>query len=190
MKYILASASPRRKELLSIYIPDFMIIPPNADETFNPRNSVENELTRITKLKASLVAANYPDAVVIAADTIVLKDGVIYGKPENADDAANTLRSLRGHTHKVMTGVCVISPGGEFTFAEETSVTFRDYGDEIIDWYVSTGEPFDRAGAYAIQGYGALLVSRIDGDYNNVVGLPVARLIYELADRGLFELTH
>lgn len=187
-KYILASASPRRKELLGLYIPGIEIVPPGVDESFSHAKSVEDELMRIAELKASSVAKNNPGAVVIAADTIVVKEGVVYGKPKDENDALNTLLKLRGTSHKVMTGVCAAAPSGGFTFIEKTSVTFRNYDDELIRWYISTGEPFGRAGAYAIQGYGALLADKIEGDYSNVVGLPVARLIYELVERGLFRL--
>lgn len=186
MNYILASASPRRKELLGMFIRDFTVIPANSDETFNLSEPVENELMRVTELKAFSVAENNHNAVIIAADTIVLKDGIVYGKPRDENDAFNTLRNLKGGVHKVMTGVCVISPSVCFKFIDETSVTFRDYDDGIIRWYLLTGEPFDRAGAYAIQGYGCMLVSKIDGDYYNVMGLPVARLMYELNKADLF----
>jgi septum formation protein len=178
MKYILASASPRRKELLSIFIKDFEVIPTNVDETMDEAKSILGEIQRIARLKAESVYGE--KSIIIAADTVVVKDGVIYGKPKNADDAINTLKILNNSTHSVFTAVCMRSEDINFEFMEETKVTFYNSTENILKWYVSVGEAMDCAGAYAIQGQGAILVEKIDGDYNNVVGLPIARLMREL----------
>jgi septum formation protein len=127
--------------------------------------------------KAAAVAADRPSAVVLGADTIVALDGRIYGKPGDAEAARATLRALSGRTHTVVGGICLVEEDRVRTATARTEVEFRSFGEELIDWYVRSGEWRDRAGAYAIQGRGAALVKRIEGDYLNVVGLPVATLL-------------
>lgn len=130
--------------------------------------------------KAVAIASSLPDAVVLGADTIVSLDGRTYGKPADAETARATLSALSGRRHDVIGGICLIEQGGARTVVARTEVEFRELGEELIEWYLRSGEWRDRAGAYAIQGRGAALVERIDGDYLNVVGLPLAALL-ELA---------
>ena len=166
MDIILASQSPRRRELLERMGLPFRIITPDIDER------MERALP-----PGELVAAQAgPDAVVIAADTVVALDGAVLGKPADESDAARMLSALSGRTHQVFTGLTVACGADVRTVSEETAVTFRPLTAEEIAAYVRTGEPMDKAGAYGIQGYGALLVEGIRGDYYNVMGLPVCRL--------------
>jgi septum formation protein len=184
---ILASASPRRKALLSLFIKDFTVISPNIDETFLKGVPVESEIKRIAQVKTKTVYKSFSKSVVIGADTIVETDGKILGKPNDKKEAKQMLSLLNGRTHRVRTCVCVMWKSGSFCFTESTTVKFRDLSDGLIELYIDSGEPFDKAGGYGIQGLGAMLVERIDGDYNNAVGLPVGRLMYELTKRDLVE---
>lgn len=171
---ILASKSPRRRELLSLITTDFVIKSADVDETLpkgiSPRKAVEY----LSKIKAEPFE-NGVD-MVIGADTVVAVDDVILGKPADRQQAFEMLRVLSGKCHSVFTGVTIIKPEISITFSVETRVKFFDLTDEEINAYVSTGECDDKAGAYGIQGKGSLLVEKIDGDYFNVVGLPVSRL--------------
>ncbi|MBR2133351.1 MAG: septum formation protein Maf [Eubacterium sp.] len=171
---ILASKSPRRKELLSIITKDFTILSSNEDETLPDGLTPKEAVEYLSKIKA-LPFAKDGDTVV-GADTVVAINGNILGKPENEEDARRMLRLLSGKTHSVFTGVTVIKNGSITTFSCETRVKFFELTDREIADYVKTGEPMDKAGAYGIQGKGALLVEKIDGDYFNVVGLPVSLL--------------
>lgn len=180
MQYILASQSPRRRELLSLILPAFEVCPADADETLRPGAPLEDEIVRLALAKARAVAETHPDAAVIGSDTMVTIDGAALGKPKDAADAKRMLTTLSGRTHRVLTGVAVVSPGGEAkTALNVTEVTFRALREDEIDRYIATGEPLDKAGAYGIQGRGAPLVRSITGDYYSVMGLPVAQL-YEL----------
>ena len=170
---ILASASPRRRELLS-YVCEFEVRPTDCDESCDIA-SPEEFVRELSRRKALACAAEAGD-IVIGADTVVAIDGEILGKPKDAEDAKNMLRKLSGRTHSVFTGVTVVKDGEAHTFAERTDVTFFELSAETIDRYVASKEPCDKAGAYGIQGKGCLLVEKINGDYFNVVGLPVARL--------------
>lgn len=176
---ILASASPRRRELLS-QICDFKVITSDCDENCSitePRDLV----CELSLRKAKAIAAT-DDDIVIGADTVVAVDGKILGKPHSEREAKEMLMALSGKTHSVFTGVTVIKGDKVITFAEETCVTFYELTDKLIDRYVASGEPMDKAGAYGIQGKGCVLVQGISGDYFNVVGLPVARL-YRVLDQ-------
>ena len=178
MDIILASQSPRRKELLGrMGIPEFKIISPNVDETvadgLPPAETVE-ELS-LRKARAAGKRAG-PRDLVIAADTVVALDGAVLGKPRDGAEAFAMLSSLAGREHHVYTGVTVLRGGQAVTEHEETAVTFRAADPEELRGYIATGEPMDKAGAYGIQGLGALLVEGIRGDYCNVMGLPVFRL--------------
>lgn len=176
-KLILASGSPRRSELLARAGYTFRIIVSDADETAPANLDPAAIAIHNAHAKASAVSTKTSaDAVIIGADTIVVLDGRVYGKPADIAEARTTLRALSGHTHQVITGVCIVHDKTCSTFAETTDVVFRTLDDAEIDAYISTGEPFDKAGAYGIQGKGATLVDRIQGDYENVIGLPVARL--------------
>ena len=173
---ILASASPRRKELISLISNHVKIVPANVNEDFSANISVESVPEMLAVRKAAYVSKEFYNDTVIGCDTSVIIDGEILGKPENADDAKRMLKLLSGKTHKVITGCAIFKNGRSLSFSETTHVTFYPLTDEEIDNYVSTGEPMDKAGAYGIQGYGSLLVSEIHGDYFNVVGLPIGKL--------------
>lgn len=185
MEIVLASASPRRRELLSLITEHFTVCPADADETLRDAPLGE-EVTRLSRLKAEAVQAQYPNAVCIGSDTMVTIDGLRLGKPKDTDEAASMLRRLRGRTHEVLTGLAVLTPdGGAHTLHTCTRVTFRDFAEDELAVYLATGEPLDKAGAYGIQGLGGLLVAGIQGDYHNVVGLPVCRLGRMLLDFGV-----
>lgn len=175
---ILASQSPRRQELLKLITTDFEIKSQNADETLPSGISPKEAVMYLSKIKAQPLAND--EDIVIGADTVVALDGKILGKPKDEQNAREMLRFLSGKTHSVFTGVTLIKGKKEKTFAVETKVKFFDLTDEEIEKYIKTKEPFDKAGAYGIQGYGSLLVEKIDGDYFNVVGLPVSTLAREL----------
>jgi len=174
---ILASASPRRRELLG-QICDFEVRATDCDESC-ALTSPEELVCELSKRKAQACRAGTEDTV-IGADTVVALDGEILGKPKDAEDAKNMLRKLSGRTHSVFTGVTVLKNGGAHTFCERTDVTFYELSEELIDRYVDTKEPYDKAGAYGIQGKGCVLVKGICGDYFNVVGLPMGRLYHLL----------
>jgi len=173
---VLASASPRRKELISLIREDVIIHPSNADETVPDNISSDSVAEFLAVKKAAFVAKSFPCDTVIGCDTVVLVDGVILGKPENKEDAVRMLNILSGKTHQVITGCAIFKNGKSLSFSEVTDVSFFPLSEEEINAYVNTLEPMDKAGAYGIQGYGALLVKEIKGDFFNVVGLPVARL--------------
>ncbi len=175
-KVILASQSPRRKELLELICPDFEVCPAVGEEVVPEGIQPEYAAEVLAVAKCKEVAKRCEGDVIIACDTTVLLDGEIMGKPEDAADAAQMLGRLSGRTHKVISGTAFICGGRLRSFSETTEVTFRSLSDEDISDYINTGEPFDKAGAYGIQGVGSLLVSGIKGDYFNVVGLPVSKL--------------
>lgn len=179
-KIILASASPRRKELLETADISFEICVADVDESI-PEGTAPRDAAMLTaSKKAAAVSEIHPDSVVIGADTIVVADDMILGKPKNAEDAEKMLRLLSGREHLVITGVC-LAQGCEKTVFEKTSkVRFYELSDAEIKAYVATGEPMDKAGAYGIQGKGCVLVESIEGDYFNIVGLPVAATVKEL----------
>jgi len=178
LKIILASASPRRAELLKmIGINDFEVIADNAEEELTPGLSPELTVCKIALQKAKNVSKRCErDSLIIAADTEVYMDGEAFGKPMDEADAVRMLKRLSGQKHRVYTGVAIISEGVVTTGAEVTDVYFRDLSDKEIEAYVKTGEPMDKAGAYGAQGKGAVFVERIEGDFFNVMGLPVCRL--------------
>ncbi|MBR7073108.1 MAG: septum formation protein Maf [Eubacterium sp.] len=171
---VLASKSPRRQELLKYITEDFTVKTAEVDETLSDGISPEDAVLYLSKIKAAPFE-NEEDTV-IGADTVVALNGRILGKPADKADAAAMLRFLSGKTHSVFTGVTVIKNHTYHSFAVETKVTFFELSDKEIERYVDTLEPLDKAGAYGIQGYGSLLVEKIDGDYFNVVGLPVSKL--------------
>lgn len=175
-KIILASSSPRRKELLTTAGMEFEIHVKDVDESV-PEGTPPADAAKMTAAKkAAAVAENYGDCVVIGADTIVVANGKILGKPKDEADAKAMLRMLSGIEHEVITGVCIINGGNSETFAQISKVKFYDLTDKEISDYVATKEPMDKAGAYGIQGLGCTLVERIEGDYFNIVGLPVAEV--------------
>lgn len=174
---ILASASPRREELLGLIFKEFWVMPSDFDESKVPQDMPPNELVMYSSLmKARDVADKNPKSLVIGADTVVVVDNTVLGKPRDRADAARMLKLLSGKTHQVYTGISAIFSGEEHSAFECTDVTFSNLEDEVISRYVSSGEPMDKAGAYAIQGRGAVLIESICGCYFNVVGLPIHRL--------------
>lgn len=188
-KLILASASPRRQELLRLLTADFEVRPADVDETLDPAAPLRDEIVRLAVHKARAVqaAANGP-CFVIGADTIVALSGAALGKPRDGEDAKRMLRLLSGRTHEVITALALVSPDGrEDTALNVTRVTFYELDEGEISRYVATGEPLDKAGAYGIQGRGAVLVRGIEGDYYSVMGLPVAQLARLLRSHGLWE---
>ena len=181
MKIILASASPRRKELMALAGIPFEARPVDADETILCCTPPEGAVMMLATRKAQLAAEHVPDDLIIGADTIVAVGKHIYGKPDTSEEAFEMLSALSGKTHQVFTGVCIYTKSGHRNaFCTRTDVTFFPLSEEEIRAYIATGEPMDKAGAYGIQGKGALLVEKIDGDYYNVVGLPISRLVREL----------
>lgn len=179
---ILASASPRRRELMENMGLEFSVVVSDADESVVDKDvPPEIYVQELALLKAAATAKNMiknKNAIIISADTIVVNEGNILGKPKDFEDAFNMLKSLSGRTHRVYTGFCVLRLKDAYTICENvcTEVTFRELSDKKIRGYINTGEVFDKAGAYGIQGLGSMLVEKINGDYFNVVGLPVSEL--------------
>ena len=185
MHVILASGSPRRHDLLQMIGLAHDVIPADIDESrFDGERPVEH-VERLARQKGAIVAARFPDSLVVSADTIVVIDGDVLGKPRDEADARTMLRRLAGRTHVVYTAVATALDGRMESAVEEVSVTFLPLSDQTIAGYVATGEPMDKAGSYGIQGYGATLVRRIDGDFFAVMGLPLARLVGLLGEMGV-----
>lgn len=182
-RVILASQSPRRRELLTLIGIEHEVRPANIDESQLSDESAPDHAERLAREKAATIDAS--DAVVIGSDTIVVVDGDILGKPRDRQHAAEMLRRLSGRTHIVMTGVAARWNGQIVSGLEEVDVTFREITDAEIERYIDTGEPMDKAGAYGIQGFGATIVERVDGDYFAVMGLALNRLVRLLRDLGL-----
>ena len=190
-RFIVASASPRRKELLQNAGYAFEIIPSDADETLEDGTSAAEAVEILSKRKAEAVYKNNPGSVVLGCDTVVALDGVIFGKPKNKDEAFRMLESLSGKTHTVYTGVCVTDGEKTKTFVSNTEVEFYELSAETIKSYIETLEPMDKAGAYGIQGFGSVLVKGIRGDYFAVMGLPVnesARILSSFGIKGKINL--
>jgi septum formation protein len=181
-RVILASASPRRRELLTLIGIAHEVRPADIDESLLPTEGPVAHAERLARAKAHAIAEHEPGAVVIAADTIVVVDGDVLGKPRDAAAAHAMLRRLSGRTHTVLTAIAVARESRTESAVESVDVTFRALSDEEIDDYIATGEPMDKAGAYGIQGYGATIVERVDGDYFSVMGLGLRRLV-DLLDR-------
>ncbi len=186
MKIVLASQSPRRKELLGRMGLEFVTQASKIDESAFDGLEARELVATLSREKAQWIAKQLDgETLVIGADTVVVRDGAALGKPKDAEDAVAMLLSLSGRDHQVCTGVTVCRGDRVLTQVEETQVTFRDLTEAEVRQYVSTGEPMDKAGAYGIQGLGGLLVEGIRGDYSNVVGLPVCRLGQMLKDFGV-----
>ncbi len=175
MELILASQSPRRKELLGLFHIPFTVRAADIDETMDPAKAPFDEVARVSRAKAEATPHASCD-VVIAADTIVVCGGQVLGKPANEADAYRMLRLLSGRDHQVMTGMCILQGGRTAVCTEVTDIHFRELSDREIWNYIRTGEPMDKAGAYGIQGGAALFAEKMSGDYYNVMGLPVCRL--------------
>ena len=184
MNLILASQSPRRRELLGLTGLDFIVRVADIDETMDPAGAPFDEVARVSRRKAMAVAREKGD-VVIAADTIVVCEGRVLGKPRDEDDAFRILSLLSGRDHEVMTGMTVLRGEEAITHTEVTKIHFRSLSDAEILAYIASGEPMDKAGAYGIQGGAALFADEMVGDYYNVMGLPVCRLAMILRSLGL-----
>ncbi len=182
VKLILGSKSPRRKYILEQAGFQFEVLTKDVEEVYPPETPVRLVPEYLAKLKASAIAIETPnDAVVITSDTIVLLDDVIYGKPTDRADAVRILQALSGNMHEVITGVCLVQGDRSLTFSETTKVYFDVLNDDEIEWYVDNFEVMDKAGAYAVQeGIGLIGITGMDGDYFNVMGLPMNRLYREL----------
>lgn len=176
---ILASSSPRRQELLSYLQVPFEVVVSHADENFDSHLQPQEVVMLLAEKKAKHVHDLHPQSIVIGADTVVVAGGTILGKPASSAEAFDMLKRLSGSDHEVYTGVSIVSNEKTETFFEKTKVVFWELSDEEIHSYIETNEPFDKAGSYGIQGYGRILVHHIEGDYFNVVGLPISRLVRE-----------
>ena len=185
LRVILASQSPRRRELLSLVGIAHDVRPADIDESYLTGEPPRDHAERLARGKAEVIAAREPDAVVIGSDTIVVVDGDVLGKPTDENDAVRMLARLAGRSHTVVTAVAVAWRGETRSAVEEVEVTFHPLSRGEIDAYIATREPMDKAGAYGIQGYGATIVARVDGDYFAVMGLPLQRLIRLLDSLGL-----
>ena len=185
-RFILASASPRRKQLLEQAGYAFEIVVSDADESLPAGITPEKAVQLNAARKAQVVAENNPGAVVLGCDTVVAIDGEILGKPQDEAEAKAMLRRLSGNTHTVYSGVCITDGKKETVFAVATDVTFYALSERTIDAYAATKEPMDKAGAYGIQGLGCVLVKEISGDYSNVVGLPLSESARALAAFGVY----
>ena len=184
MNLILASQSPRRRELLGLTGLDFIIRAADIDETMDETKPPEEEVARVSRLKA-LAVAREPDDVVIAADTIVVCEGKVLGKPRDEADAFRMLSLLSGRNHQVMTGMTVLQGDEIVTHTEVTRLRFRTLLPGEIRAYIASGEPMDKAGAYAIQGMAGVFIDRIEGSFSNVIGLPLGLLTQFLTEAGV-----
>ena len=188
-KLILASKSPRRKYLLEQAGLTFSIIPSDFDERTVTISEPDAYVKKLAEAKASDISEQHPASWIIGADTIVLIDNKILGKPRSNAEARSMLKQLSGKTHQVLTGYCICCKNENTVYSEtaKTDVHFKSLSNAEIDWYIQSGEPFDKAGAYAIQGIGTFLVKRINGSYTNVVGLPVCEVIEYLMAKGVLK---
>lgn len=187
---ILASKSPRRQELFSLIGLTYRVIVSDVEETVPPNSAPDELVMALALQKARAVHCDYPNDCVVGADTVVYIDEEIIGKPHDVADAKRILNRLQGRTHVVYTGVAVLSPRGEDVRHAQTRVTFAPMREEEIDWYIQTGEPMDKAGAYGIQGPGGIFVERVEGNYFNVIGMPLPLLYRMLSDAGAISLTN
>lgn len=185
MQVLLSSGSPRRKELLSLLGIDFQVKIPNIPEIQQLGEKPEDFCSRISKQKALEVVRGCPGALVIGADTVVVVEGKILGKPQDTNQARDYLMLLQDKVHEVFTGYTIVFGKHQKTKVVRTRVHFRQMTTEEISWYISTGEPIDKAGAYAIQGIGALFIDRIQGSFTNVIGLPLSDLYFDLKRFGI-----
>lgn len=185
VRVVLASGSPRRRQLLELIGIEHEVLPSNIDETLRPRETPRRHAERLAREKASAIATREPGKITIAADTIVVINRKVLGKPRDEDDARRMLAMLSGREHTVITAVAVARGRKLRSAVEEVKVKFRRLREDEIDAYVATGEPMDKAGAYGIQGFGATIVDCVHGDYFAVMGLPLARLVTLMRDLGV-----
>lgn len=186
-RIILASGSPRRRQLLASLNVEFETVSPDVDETYDKRLAPGEIAKHISLKKANEVFGQYPSSAVIAADTIVATDCEVLGKPGDESEAVLMLEKLSGLWHEVHTGISILHNETITQFCETTRVHFRELDSGFITWYVGTKEPMDKAGAYGIQGYGAMLVDRIEGDFYNVMGFPISRIMSELERLNIYK---
>jgi len=188
-RLILASRSPRRRDLLNQAGLTFTVIPSTVDERAVAVASPEEHVRLLAEAKAGEVAQRFPESWVIGADTVVLVNKTVLGKPRTQSEARYMLEALSGKTHRVLTGYCICCKNAKRSFSRtvETKVTFKPLTDTEMDWYVSTREPFDKAGGYAAQGLGTFLIKRVEGSYTNVVGLPVCEVVDYLVKQGVVQ---
>lgn len=186
---ILASKSPRRRDLLNQAGLTFTVIPSTVDERAVAIASPEEHVRLLAEAKAGEVAQRFPESWVIGADTVVLIENTVLGKPRTQSEARHMLETLSGKTHKVLTGYCICCKNAKRSFSRtvETKVLFKPLTDREMDWYVSTREPFDKAGGYAAQGLGTFLIKRVEGSYTSVVGLPVCEVVDYLVKQGVVQ---
>jgi len=189
--FILASASPRRKELLGELIRDFEIIPSEIDETSLAGESPEDHVLRLSREKALEISRGKPDKWVLGADTVVIIDGKMLGKPKTAVEAKQMLDMLSGRAHRVVTGFAIVREGEGIIVNDtvESCVIFKDISRDEIDWYTGTNEPYDKAGGYAVQGKAAFFIKEIHGSYTNVIGLPLCEVVTALKNAGAMRLS-
>ncbi len=182
---ILASKSPRRRELLSMLGLEFTIETADIDETMDPAVSVDQAVAQVCEKKAAAIGIRHPGDLIIAADTVVVLGETILGKPHSREEAHAMLRSLSGNTHRVLTAYCLWQDGRVDAHVETTHVRFKPLSDQEIDAYIATGSPMDKAGAYGIQDHAAIFVEALEGDYYNVMGLPLCALVKSLRKQGV-----
>jgi septum formation protein len=181
---VLASQSPRRRELLNAAGFSFDVEEADVDERRGPEEAADAYVERVARLKTAAAASRHPDRPVVGADTVVVVGADVLGKPATVDDAGRMLRRLSGRAHEVVTGVALAWRGRVYSATERAMVWMTELSDDEIAWYVASGEPMDKAGAYAIQGIGSRFITRIDGSYGTVVGLPVATVSSLLKQAG------
>lgn len=189
--FILASASPRRIELLTLLGLDFAVMPSGADETFRQGESPSAHTLRLSAEKAGLIAVVHPGSWVLGADTIVVIDGAVLGKPVDPEEARQMLKKLSARAHTVFTGFTLARQYARISVGKviESTVLFRAISEDEMDWYVNSPEPYDKAGAYAVQGRGAFFIKEINGSYTNVMGLPLCELVDVLKEAGAVKFT-
>ncbi len=173
MNIILASSSPRRKEILTNEGYNFIIDSKDIDETMDNLSTPIENAKRIALMKAKAVSDKYPNDIIIGCDTIVVYDNIIYGKPKDESHAKEMLKKFSGNTHEVISGVAIITPNKIYNLVDVSKVKFKELSNKIIDSYIKTKEPFGKAGSYAIQGYGSNLIEDYEGDLDNIIGLPI-----------------
>jgi len=186
MNIVLASQSPRRKELLEKCNVPFLCDPADIDETMNLSNNLADEIQNLAYRKAEEVLKRHPDDLIIGSDTIVVFHNQVLGKPKNTADAFYMLQQLQGNTHQVITGLCFLSKKRKYTAVSISKVVFSAMSDEEINEYISTGECMDKAGAYGIQGFGGKYITKIEGDYYTIMGLPLNMVYEELKKYNLY----
>ena len=189
--FILASASPRRREQLGALIPDFEIIPSDIDERPLDGESPEEHVLRLSREKALAVSCAHPGRWVLGADTVVIIDGTMLGKPSTPEEAGEMLGMLSGRTHRVITGFAIIKgdKGVIVNDVVESSVIFKDISRDEMDWYIRTSEPYDKAGGYAVQGKASFFIKEIRGSYTNVIGLPLCEVVTALKKVGVLRFS-